>query len=132
VPTATELADGTVRRELNLGDSSDLKPISDIEIMRWRCHPSHVNTDIESDPQALAALQRAIYLEKVERAGAMTVSERLESVLECSDLGLEMMFSQIRSTDSRLSDEAVWAEAGARIDRVRRARERHRYEPSTP
>jgi hypothetical protein len=34
VPTATELADGTVRRELNLGDSSDLKPISDIEIMR--------------------------------------------------------------------------------------------------
>ncbi|MFT4642063.1 MAG: hypothetical protein ACI8T1_005409 [Verrucomicrobiales bacterium] len=91
-----------------------------------------MNTDIESDPQALAALQRAIYLEKVERARAMTVSERLESVLECSDLGLEMMFSQIRSTDSRLSDEAVWAEAGARIDRVRRARERHRYEPSTP
>ena len=103
-----------------------------IEVPSPWCQSEDVKAFTESDPQALAALQRDIYREKVDRARAMSVSERLESVFECSDLGLEMMFSQIRSTDPGLTDEAVWAEAGARIERVRRLRDRHFYELSTP
>lgn len=70
------------------------------------------------------ALQRSIYLEKVERARQMTVGERLASVFECSELGLEMMYAQIRSENEALSDQAIHLEAGARMDRLRKVRER--------
>ena len=86
----------------------------------------------ESDPIVLDALQKDIYREKVKRAQAMTVGERLASAFECSDLGLEMMFSQIRSLGPTLSDEQVWTEAGARIERVRQVRERPIFHNRSP
>jgi hypothetical protein len=82
-----------------------------------------MSADHDSDPVARQALQASIYREKILRAREMTRAERLETVIECSNFGLNLMFSGIKHSNPSLSDEETWAKAGQRIDRIRKVRD---------
>ena len=82
----------------------------------------------ESDPTRLRLLQEDIYRGKVLRARQLTVSQRLADVFECSNTGLELMFSGVRMKQPELTEEETWKEVGARIHRVRRMRDHGYYQ----
>jgi len=77
-------------------------------------------TDWQADPAKLRAVQEEIYRERVLRARAMTVAERLMSGFECTRLSLSFMYGGVQAQRRGLSAEETWAEVGARIDRGRR------------
>ncbi len=77
------------------------------------------------------ALQDDIYREKVARAQEVSIGERLAGVFKCSDLGLEIMFGQIKATHSSNSYKEAGTEAGVLIDRVRSLCDRSIYQTTS-
>ena len=87
-----------------------------------------------TSPDELRALQEDIYRGKVLRARQLSVEQRLADVFECSNTGLQMMFSGVSMDHPRLSPDRVWEEVGMRIHRARRLRDcgfYHQEEPAS-
>jgi hypothetical protein len=78
---------------------------------------------------SLAAMQDAIYREKVLRARSMTPGERLDEALELSNGIYGWMLDGAKAQCGLTSDEEGWAEVRRRLQRVRSASERKRYKP---
>ena len=83
----------------------------------------------EHTPDALKALQDAIYLEKVLRARAMTPAERLDEALELSNDIYTWMLDGAKSQCGLSSDEEGWAEVQRRLQTLRRLHEKTLYQP---
>jgi hypothetical protein len=81
----------------------------------------------DTEPAALRELQEDIYRRKVLRARQLTVAQRLADVMECSQAGLQLMFSGVRMQHPDLPDRETWNEVGERIKRVRRLRDHGYY-----
>lgn len=83
------------------------------------------------DPAALQELQDSIYREKVLRARAMTLDERLEAVFELSDFQLGMMHAGAMDRIGGDDAEAGWREVRRWLERLDRARD-HGFYTSHP
>lgn len=83
----------------------------------------------ESMPDALKALQKAIYRDKVLRARAMSPAERLDEALELSNDIYTWMLDGAKSQCDLSSDEEGWAEVLRRLQTLRRLHEKTLYKP---
>ena len=79
--------------------------------------------NVEADPDAMTALQAAIYREKVLRARAMTSAERLDEALELSNDIFSWMLDGAKAQCGLRSDEEGWVEVQRRLQRLRRVHE---------
>jgi hypothetical protein len=76
--------------------------------------------DIETNPEALKALQDDLYRERILRSRAMTPGQRLMAAFECSNLGLQLAHG-VAMKQKKLSDDAQgWEEVARRFERHRR------------
>ena len=85
----------------------------------------------DNDPQALKALQDAIYRDKVMRARAMTPAERLAEVLELSNGIFTWMHAGAMAQNKFTDENAGWEEVSHRLAKLRRIHERGIYRPVT-
>lgn len=83
----------------------------------------------DSDPDAMKALQAAIYREKVLRARAMTPAERLDEALDLSNDIYTWMLDGAKGQCGLTSDEDGWSEVERRLQTLRRLHERNLYRP---
>jgi hypothetical protein len=79
--------------------------------------------------QDIDRLAKAIYRDKVLRARARTMDERLRDGLECFDLSCRLMADGIRHQLKLTDEAAVWEKVRDRLDVVRRIEERGIYHP---
>ena len=77
----------------------------------------------------MKALQDAIYRDKVLRARAMTLSERLDEALELSNDIYSWMLDGAKSQCGLPSDGEGWVEVQRRLQTLRRLHERNLYQP---
>lgn len=84
---------------------------------------------VEDNPEALRALQAAIYRDKVLRARAMTPAERLAEAFELSNDIFHWMHSGAMAQCQLTDDNAGWDEVSRRLARLRRLHERDLYKP---
>ena len=85
--------------------------------------------NVESTPDALKALQAAIYRDKVLRARAMSPSERLDEALELSNDIYTWMLDGAKSQCDLCTDEEGWAEVRRRLQTLRKLHEKSLYKP---
>ena len=83
--------------------------------------------NVESNPDALKALQDGIYRDKVLRARAMSPGERLDEALELSNDIYTWMLDGAKSQCGLFSDEEGWAEVQRRLQTLRGLHERNLY-----
>lgn len=74
-------------------------------------------------------LAAGIYRDKVLRARARTMDERMRDGLECFDLSCRLMADGIRHQFKLTDEAAVWRKVRERLDMVRRIEERGIYHP---
>jgi hypothetical protein len=84
------------------------------------------------DPDALKALQDAIYRDKVLRARAMTEEQRLAEVLEQSNHQLGMMLAGAMDRLQTTDEATGWQEVGRWMERLDRVRDHGRYVTEKP
>lgn len=88
--------------------------------------------NIHDDPAALKALQDDIYRERILRARAMTVEQRLADVFELSNSVFARMHEgamwQMGTTDA----EAGWREVRRRLARLDRVHDAGRFVNANP
>ena len=84
-------------------------------------------TNPHDDPAALKALQDAIYREKVLRARAMTVEERLAEVFELSNRQFGMMLAGAMHRLGTADENEGWDEVSRWMDRLDRMRDHGIY-----
>jgi hypothetical protein len=84
------------------------------------------------DPAALKALQDAIYREKILRARAMTLGERLDEVFELSNRQIGMMHAGAMHRLGTTDEELGWEEVGRWLDRLDRVRDHGLYVDERP
>lgn len=98
-----------------------------------RCPPFYKvsGMNAENDPQALKALQDAIYRDRVMRARAMTPAERLAEVLELSNDIFTWMHAGAMAQGKFTDENAGWEEVSRSLAKLRRMHERGLYKPVT-
>lgn len=85
--------------------------------------------NVEANPDAMKALQAAIYRDKVLRARAMISAERLEEALELSNDIYSWILDGAKAQCGLASDEEGWVEVQRRLQRLRRIHESKLYKP---
>ena len=88
--------------------------------------------NIHDDPAALKALQDDIYLERILRARAMTVPERLAEVFEISNHQFGMMLAGAMHRLGNRDETAGWREVERWMRRLDRTREFGLYVTEKP
>jgi hypothetical protein len=73
----------------------------------------------------------AIYRDKVLRARAQTMDDRLRDGFECFALSCRLMADGVRQQFHLTDDAAVWQKVRERLDIVRRIEEHGIYRPVT-
>ncbi|HVM49427.1 MAG TPA: hypothetical protein VMU04_15470 [Candidatus Acidoferrum sp.] len=89
-------------------------------------------SNIHDDPAALKALQDDIYRERILRARAITVSERLAEVFELSNHQFGMMLAGAMHRLGTRDEAAGWREVERWMRRLDRAREFGLYATEKP
>lgn len=79
--------------------------------------------------EAIDQLADAIHRDRVLRARALTMDERLRDGLECYDLSLRLMADGVRHQFQSADESEVWAKVRERLDIVRKIEERGIYQP---
>jgi hypothetical protein len=79
--------------------------------------------------QDIDQLAAALYRDKVLRARARTMDERLRDGLECFDLSCRLMADGVRHQFKLTDEAAVWQKVRERLDVARRIEERGIYQP---
>ncbi len=82
-------------------------------------------------PTALKDLQDSIYREKVLRARRMTPEERIDSILELSEMQFGMMLAGALDRIGSTDQAEGWAEVAKGLDRLDRARDHRFYSSSS-
>jgi hypothetical protein len=80
----------------------------------------------------LEALQDAIYRDKVLRARAMTVEERLAEAFDLTTEVFQRMHDGAMSQLGLSDEKAGWEEVRRRLDRLTKAHEHGLYSPRRP
>ena len=88
--------------------------------------------DIESHPDAMKALQDAIYRDKVLRARAMTPAERLDEALELSNDIYTWMLDGAKRQCGLATGREGWTEVQRRLHTLRRLHERNLHKTFRP
>jgi hypothetical protein len=83
----------------------------------------------DSHPDAMKALQEAIYRDKVFRARAMTPAERLDEALELNNDIYAWMLDGAKAQCGLHTDGEGWTEVQRRLQTLRRLHERNLYKP---
>lgn len=87
---------------------------------------------LHDTPGALEALQQDIYREKILRARAMTVAERLADVFEHSNSQVGMMLAGAMHRIKTQDEDAGWEEVARWMQRLDRVREHDLYVSELP